>query len=280
MQGPFSLDEARVLYEGRELLQGSELKSAITNSMRRKLRLIGFDHSFWRELAEKGESTLTWNFTRHNACNDRSWVAFQAWAVSSASYHLYCAGPQARYAVERINKVLSDKTPKWLRKRLEGKTKGRKKRKKKKKERQLARPQVAKPKKGPKVSVPHLLVAQFQHSPLAFTEAIELCVAACQVKREARRSAREIVAGELYRTLEHTGDVFAQFRRGTFRLHFRFVREPEVSDRKLPPVRVWLPKDGSKEYRRARKWLRRKLLGLSQVEQYGRRCRLGLQAAA
>lgn len=277
MQGLFSLHETRVLYDGRELLGRTELASVVTHSMRRKLRLAGFDRDFWKELRERGESALTWNFSRHNARNERSWVSFQAWAASEAAYRLYCIGPKAEYAIERVNKVLADKTPKWLRKKLEGKTKRRKKRKSRKAV-HGGTPKGAKKNQG---AVPsHALVMQFRHSPIAFTEAIELCVFAGQVKREARRSAREVVASELYRSLEHTKDAFAQFRTSSFRLHFRFVREPEIGDRALPPVRVWCAKDGSKEYRRVRKWLHRKLLGLTNEERHVRRHRLGLQIAA
>lgn len=287
LQPLFALHGSSVLYDGREELARPHLQTVITHSMRRKLWLAGFDGAFWKELRQKREASVTWNFTRHNAKNDKSWVSFQAWTRGAGTYHLYCIGPQAPYAIERINKALLDKTPKWLQKWLAAEERGvepksRRLAKKRKRLLEARRRKKEQQEKGRSLKKRHfipapislerneLLTPQFRKSFLFWREALTETTAIFRVKSTWKYTARERVARELWGSLERSGYRFAQFKRDGFCLRFDLV--DGLYRGEITPVKVACSKDNRHPtYRRMRECLRDRLQGLSLPEQQVRR---------
>jgi hypothetical protein len=270
----YTLHETRVLCDGREELNRCEVRAVVTNAMRRKLRLAGYDAEFWRELGTSGESVLTWNFTRHNARNEREWISFQAW-TQDATYTLHCVGPQAEYAIERVNKVLADNTPKWLRKKLSVKAKRRKRRK----SRRVRHGGTPKKAKGRKQFIPaplsldryEVLTLQFRNHRLFWNEALSVAVAALDLRNDWKYTARQNAARELWGSLERSGYRFAQIKRDGFCLRFDLF-DGKWKGIDLTTVKVACTKDNlHPSYRRMRKWMRQKLHGLSRDVQRTRR---------
>ena len=283
MQPLYTLHGSSVLYDGREELEGPHISAAITHSMRRKLRLAGFNGAFWKDLRQKHEASITWNFTRHNAKNDKSWVSFQAWARGQGSYHLYCVGPQAPYAIERINKALLDKTPRWLQKWVAAEERGvelrsRRLAKKRRKLIEARRRRKEQQKKGRNFKKRRFIPApislernesltpQFRKSFLFWREALTETTAIFQVKSTCKYTARERLAQELWGSLERSGYRFAQFKRDGFCLRFDLIDGLYRGD--ITPVKVACTKDNRHPiYRRMRERLRDRLQGLSPPEQ-------------
>jgi hypothetical protein len=276
----YTLHETRVLCDGREELNRCEVRAVVTNAMRRKLRLAGYDAEFWRELETSGESVLTWNFTRHNARNEREWISFQAW-TQDATYTLHCVGPQAEYAIERVNKVLADRTPKWLRKKLEKQSSKKSKRRVHKKHKRLREKQLQR--RGPKqrkLRKTHIAIASHQHEQLTpqfrrtrlfWNEALDATVAIFDIRHDGKNAARAIAARKLWRSLEHTNYRFAQVRQEGFCLQFTIV-DGRWRGIDLTPVTVSCTKDNRNPiYRRMRKWLKKKLHGMPSSVQMTRR---------
>jgi len=274
---PYTLRDSSVLCEGREDLHRREVNEVIVHALRRKLRLARYDHDFFTELATNGEATLTWNFTRHNRHHDDEWVTFTALPSNDGTHMLHCVGPRARDAIERVNKALFDKSPKWLKKKLRAeedrKSGKRRKKHRKTREKQLAKEQVKKPKKTPKVASHRLeeLTPQFKKSRVFFEETLDAVVAIFGIVRDGKNTARQIAARRLYRSLEHTDYAFAIYRKGDFRLQFTLV-DGRWRGIGLTPVTIACTKDNrSPYYRKIRRYFKKLLLGKSETQQRRRR---------
>ena len=268
---PYTLRDASVLYLGRDELHAKEVSDAVVHALRRKLRLARFDKDFFRDLDVRGEAAITWNFTRFNRHHDDEWVTFHAWRHDDGTHFLHCVGPRAHDAIERVNKALFDKTPKWLKKKLqaeEDRRAGKKKRRKKTRVKELASEQVKKPKKAPKVASHRLedLTPQFKKSRVFFEETLDAVVEIFGIVRDGKNTARQIAARRLYRSLEHTDYAFAVYRKGDFRLQFTLV-DGRWRGIGLTPVTIACTKDNrSPHYRKMRRYFKKLLCGHPQKE--------------
>lgn len=280
MKTTYRLDGSSVLYKGREELYRAEVSDALLHALRRKLRLERYDKDFFQNLTRHGEASISWNFTRHNSASDKHWVSFHAWLLDDLTYHLHCVGPQAEMAIERINRALDTKTPKWLKKKLaeeerrkqpQSKRSRKKKERLKKKRQNLKQAPRKKEKRGIFASHQHeQLTVQFRKSRVSWLEALNETVAIFQVHRDSKNSAREIVARKLWNSLERNDYRFAQFRQEGFCLQFTLVDGRWRGD--ITPLTVSCTKDNRHPtYRRMRKRLKAKLQGLSPQEQRRRK---------
>lgn len=279
--GPlYTLSGTNVLYDGQRELQYQHVEIAVSTSMRRKLRLAGFGWHFWQELKRDGQASVTWNFTRHNAHNDRAWVRFSALAADAAVL-LDCDGPQASVAIERINKALNDRRPKWLTKWIASEESGpsksrrlQKKRDKLRKERERRKAErEVQDRKRQKGFVPaplsqmrnERLTPQFRKSVFFWREAITETAAIFDVKDNPRKTAREYVAQELWSSLERSGDRFAQFKRSGFCLRFDLVDGRYRGE--ITPLTVSCTKDNRHPlYRRMRERFKDRLAAIPPPE--------------
>ena len=224
---------------------------------------------YWWDTTQQQHTT--WGFVRQVGDRDDHWVTMQAWLIGADRYRLYCVGPQAEAVIEKINAAL-DTTPKWLKKRIaleRHRSRGELKRKKKTK----AVPKRANPKAPPQAKKRKVraflpashedLTPQFKKSRIFWNEAIDAAVAIFDIKRDAKSSAREIVARRLWHSLDKSDYQFAQIRQGEFTLRFTIV-DGRWRGVGLTPVTVSCTKDNrDPHYRKMRKWLHRKLHGLS-----------------
>lgn len=236
-------------------------------------------HSFARTLDEYGEAAVTWNFDKRVTAAEDHWATLHAWEQTDGTHSLYCIGPQAEAVVEKINKAIYDKTPKWLKKKLAAEKKRASKsrrfrRRKAKRDTREAPVQVKKPKKGPKYVWPtahEQLTPQFGKSRIFWDEAIDATVAIFGIRRDSMRTARQIAARRLYYVMRRNDYAFAQYKERGFTLQFTIVdgRWKGIS---LTAVTVSCTKDNKHPiYRRMRKWLRRTLHNLPEPEARRRR---------
>ena len=272
MRTPYTLRDSTVLYDGRDELRYFEVSAAVMHALRRKLRLGRYDRNFFQNLETYGEAVLTWNAVHKITEDDDHWVSLHAWALANDSYRLQCVGPQAQHIVDKINRALFDRTPKWLKKKIAAdkwrKSKSRKfrKRKNRRPDAQPAPQQHKKPKKERRRAVAsHVLecvTPQFRKSRIFWSEALDATVAIFGIRRDGKHSAREIAARRLYRSLEHTDYQFAQYKAEGFCLQFNIV-DGRWKGMGLTAATVSCTKDNKHpRYRRMRSWLRTRLLAL------------------
>jgi hypothetical protein len=281
----YSLQDSRVLCDGRDTLTLEEVGVVVRNALRRKLRQSRRAESFLRNLAEYRDANITWNFTHRITKDNDNHVSFLAWQVSDNEYRIYCVGPWAKVAIERVNRLREGYVVSRKKSRGIHVTSGnlktatarrRKKNCQKRKERQIAPKQQKK--KRAKVYVPavlslenhQILTPQFRNNRVLWDEAVSMTIQSFDVQANWKYTAREIVSQELFASLERSGYRFAQFKRAGFCLRFDLIDGLWRGD--LTPLTVACTKDNThRSYRRMRKWLRDKLLGLPSPEQAIRR---------
>lgn len=271
MRTPYTLRDTSVLYEGRDELRHVEVSTAVLHALRRKLRLARYDKDFFKNLLENGEASVSWNLTRYNTEHDEQWVSFHAWTLENGLHQLNCIGPQAETVIDRINKALFDKTPKWLKKQIKKEDRHRTKsrrfrlRKAKRLKKGPSPLQIKRPKKQKRFTVSNDLInltPQFHKTRIFWNEAIDATVAIFGIKRDAQFSARHIAARRLYQVLDRTDYAFAQYREKGFCLQFTAV-DGRWKGMDLTAVTVSCTKDNRHPiYRRMRKWLRKHAQGI------------------
>lgn len=278
----YSLQNSRVLCEGRDTLTEREVCNVVHNAVRRTLRLSGREDSFLRDLSIYGEAKFTWNFTHRITHLDDNWVSLHAWRISDDEYHLYCVGPQSINAIERVNACLGGYvvSPKKNRRRsfrFGGLERSRRKRKGHKRHKRIVQPKQVK-KQRKKVYVPavlslenhQVLTPQFRNNRVLWDEAVSMTIQSFDVQANWKYSAKEIVSQELFASMERSGYRFAQFKRAGFCLRFDLI--DGIWRGEITPTTVSCTKDNTHPtYRRMRKWLRTRLLGLPSPEQAIRR---------
>ena len=281
MRTPYSLRGPSVLYEDKDELDRKAVNDAIYYALRRKLRLARYDASFFRTLEENGEAAITWNYTRFNRDSEDSRVTFYASRMNDGSHELRCVGPRSDDVIERINLAIFDKTPKWLKKKLDKDSRRTESRRTKKKRLQRGKknPKAAPKKKTRRgfINAPisfernEVLTPQFRRSRLFWSEAIELAKYAFNVRGNWKYTARQVVVRELCDSLERSGYRFAQFKRGGFALRFDLI-DGRWRGFDLTPITVACTKANTHPtYRRTRAWLRDTLSGLPKKSQTVRR---------
>lgn len=277
----FSRSENGAVFSGEGMqLTALEFAAFLHKVMRKNIRRRGRVSRFIRHLHLFGEASHTWDFISKVQGVDDQWVTVHGW-YEAGQFRLYCLGPQADAAVQRVNAFLG-KLPSWWnssysrrhhpykakqkhehwrrakRARLE------KKRAARKLKQEAGRTKNRRTKKrfsSSPISLERneLLTPQFRKSRIFWQEAISATVAVFALKRHWKYSAREVAARELWGSLERTGYRFAQFKRRGFCLRFDLFDGLWRGD--LTPVRVACTKDNTKqEYRRMRKHFRNILL--------------------
>jgi hypothetical protein len=257
--------------------------------MRRQLRRSGRHDRFLRTARQTGEATLTWGFVRKVFDVDDHQVTIHGW-FSEGVFRLYCLGPQAESAVERVNKLLRPSLPSWwnvARKRYSYKARRkredwlrakRQRLEKKRIERAAKKSDQQKRSAVDRAFVPspislkrnELLTPQFRKSRIFWREAIRSTVAIFDIHGNGRYTARELAAQELWRSLERSGYRFAQYKRRGFSLRFDLVDGIWRGD--ITPIHISCTKDNDrKEYRRMRAHFRDVLLGIPKESQAVRR---------
>lgn len=265
--------------EGKPLT-ALEFAAFLHKAMRKKIRRRGRVGRFIRHLRLFGEAAHTWDFVPRVLGLGDQWVTVHGW-YSDGEFRLYCLGPQADAAVQRVNALLG-KLPSWWntmyahyehpykrKQRHEHWLRAKRARLAKKRAVRQLKQEAAKAKnrKTKKDFTPspmsllrnERLTPQFRKSRIFWQEAISATVAVFALKRHWKYSARECAARELWASLERTGYRFAQFKRRGFCLRFDLFDGLWRGD--LTPVKVACTKDNTKqEYRRMRKHFRNILL--------------------
>lgn len=263
-------------------LSALEFGAFLHKSMRKKIRRRGRVDRFMRHVRLFGEASHTWSFIPKVTDIDDDWVTVHAWH-SSGVFRLYCLGPQADAAVQRVNSLLG-KLPSWwnspynrcqhpykMKMRREHWLRAKRTRLAKKRAALKLKQEVAKSRnrETKKNFIPapvslvrnELLTPQFRKSRIFWQEAICATVATFDIRRHWKYSARELAARELWSSLERSGYRFAQYKRRSFCLRFDLFDGVWRGD--LTPVKVTCTKDNTRqEYRRMRKHFRHILLGI------------------
>lgn len=281
MKPLFTLEGSSVRYDGREELRYGEVRWAVCYGLRRKLRLAGYDLVFWKTLRESGEAELSWNFTRHNRKSANAWVTFHAWETEVDCYHLHCVGPQAEYVIERINQIAVSRVPKRVKRalaRINHTRKRRNKLAKKRRQREARAPNQLPKLKTRRAFTPapislernEILTPQFRNHRISWHEARKLVADIFQVRSNWKYTKDQLVAQELWGSLERSGYRFASYKRDGFVLRFDLIDGVYRGD--ITPLTVSCTKDNAYPvYRRLRKRLREKLHGLTPEEHLKRR---------
>ena len=277
---------------GRDELSITRAKRFLNGVVRRRLRKNVHVGAFFERLQKYDEAELTWNFVKRIHTRTDHWVSIHAWKKGE-SVVLHCLGPQADEAVENANNFGRRRRHRTsLRERVGwSKSERRRRRRNRRKNRaflkllrlrtdQLQSPKVHKKAKG-FVKAPISLernvprTPQFRKNRIFWSEAVTASVAIFNVKPSEKRTAREVVARELWGSLERSGYRFAQFKRRGFSMRFDLIDGRWRGD--ITALTISCTKDNQHPtYRNMREHFKDLLLGHPVHEQRERRHALAL----
>ena len=277
----YSLRDSRLLLAGSSSTNLAEVSETVGAALRKKLRTHNRRLlNFLSRLSEYGEATLRWRFTYKITDEDDHWVQLHARFVNGA-YVIYVSGPQAENLLRKLNGDPAQKQNQKKKKSLQRQNsfavrRARQEKKRAARLRRLQRAEQPRAKKTRRLRAPlslerhEDLTPQFRNNRVSWREAVALTLQVFAVRQHWKYTAEALVLDELYRSLERSGYRFAQYKRAGFALRFDIVDGIWRGD--ITPLTVACTKDNTHPtYRRMRKRLREKLLGLSPREQWRRR---------
>jgi hypothetical protein len=258
------------------MLHPADLRLFMRSVLKSRFRKRGYVDRFVGWLEQYGTAEVTWSFVPRIMSRDDHWVTVHAW-VDAEGYHLQCTGPQAEAAVERAN--TRDRASQGRSKRISKRLSMRDRRERRYRKSEARRadmlaargPKSRKVRKKVHVPAPisyvrnEALTPQFRKNRVTWSETLTAVVAIFEVRGNGKYSARQLVAREMWDSLERSGFRFAQYKRRGF--VFRVDLIDGVWRGEITPLRVSCTKDTKHAtYRRTREYIAGLVLGLPEKE--------------